>query len=409
MKNRLSSWFTFSALSLLPLVAMGQAPNLGTASSFALFTAVGAFDNLGTTVINGDIGTNVGAFTGFPPGVLTGSAHVADPTSAQVAIDVNTAYDSLVAAPCDTVIGVLLGNGQILPPRVYCLGAASTLAGDLLLDGRGDPNAVFIIKIDGALSTSTFSSVSLIGSATWCNVYWQINGAFSLGDSSVFRGTIITNGAMTLLESSAMDGRGLSKAGAIELHNNAVANDCFNVSPLPIELVSFDVNCEYEHAVLNWSTSSEINNDFFSLERSSDGVLWQLVGTMKGAGNSTMPIDYSFTDSAPLTQHSYYRLKQTNVDGSVQFSDIISFSNCEVGREALTIYPNPTQGSLTFYLDGIPKEFLSVSIYNAVGILIYHSADLPSKIDLSHENAGVYFVAVQSTTEQINGTFSIIK
>ncbi len=73
MKNRLYIWFTFSSLFLLPHFAASQAPQLGTALNFALFTAVGAFDNLGLTFINGDIGTGAGAYTGFPPGVLINS------------------------------------------------------------------------------------------------------------------------------------------------------------------------------------------------------------------------------------------------------------------------------------------------------------------------------------------------
>lgn len=81
---------------------------------------------------------------------------------------------------------------------------------------------MFIFKINGQLSTNTFSNVILINSASLCNVYWQINGAFSLGDSSVFRGTLLINGAISLLEGSSLFGRGLSRAGAIDLHNNIV-------------------------------------------------------------------------------------------------------------------------------------------------------------------------------------------
>ena len=58
--------------------AQAVAPPLGAASSFVLFTSVGAFDNVGPSVIRGDIGTNAGAFSGFPPGVVTGSIHVAN-------------------------------------------------------------------------------------------------------------------------------------------------------------------------------------------------------------------------------------------------------------------------------------------------------------------------------------------
>ncbi|MEO6584006.1 MAG: ice-binding family protein, partial [Ferruginibacter sp.] len=191
-------------------VSFSQKPDLGTASTFALFTAAGAFANDGTSFITGDIGTNVGEFTGFPPGIVIGQIHVADPASAQAATDVLVAYSYLSGITCGQVIGTTLGNNQVLGPDVYCLGAASTLNGDLVLDGQGDPNALFIFKIDGALATSTFANVVLINSASLCNVYWQVNGAFALGEGSVFRGTLLINGAIALNNLSTLFGRALS-------------------------------------------------------------------------------------------------------------------------------------------------------------------------------------------------------
>ncbi len=223
--TNLKLFFLLVTCSFIHNISLGQsAPTLGTASGFALFTATGAFSNTGAaTNVTGDVGTNVGAFTAFPPGTLVGTKHVADPASATAATDVDAAYSYLFGLTCGSVIGVTLGNNQILTPNVYCIGAASTLNGDLILDAQGDPNALFIFKIDGALSTSTFSNVKLTNSASLCNVYWQINGAFALGDSSVFRGTIVANGQIELLEGSSLLGRGFTKAGAILLHNNIVA------------------------------------------------------------------------------------------------------------------------------------------------------------------------------------------
>lgn len=207
---------------LSPFFNFGQAPNLGTTSNFALFTASGAFGNTGNTVVTGDVGANVGAFTAFPPGILVGQKHVADPVSVQAAIDVDVAYSSLSATTCGSVIATTLGNNQVLTGNVYCLGAASVLNGKLILDGQGNPNTLFIFKINGAFSTNAHASVVLINSASLCNVYWQVNGAFNLGDSSIFRGTVIANGAISLLAASKLFGRGLSRQGAISLHSNIV-------------------------------------------------------------------------------------------------------------------------------------------------------------------------------------------
>ena len=194
----------------------------GTAANFALFTAVGAFSNTGTTQVTGDVGTNAGAFTGFPPGTVTGQIHVADAVSLQAATDASLAYTYLDNLTCGSVLGATLGSGQVLTPNIYCIGTSSTLNGNLTLDGQGNPNAVFIFQIDGALSTGTYSNVLLINSASLQNVFWQVNGRFDLADYSVFRGTIVSNGAINLMESSSLLGRGLAIPGAISLQNNTV-------------------------------------------------------------------------------------------------------------------------------------------------------------------------------------------
>lgn len=122
----------FIILFLIQNYIFGQAPNLGVGSGFALFTASGAFDNMGSaTVVTGDVGTNGGAFSAFPPGTLIGQKHVANGLSAQAATDVDLAYNSMGGITCGVIIGTTLGNNQTLPPNVYCLGGASTLMGDL--------------------------------------------------------------------------------------------------------------------------------------------------------------------------------------------------------------------------------------------------------------------------------------
>ena len=216
-------------------VSFGQTPPLGSAEDFVLFTAVGAFNNTGvSTVVVGDVGTNVGAFNAFPPGTLVGQIHVADPVSVLAAIDVEIAYNFLVAQTCAQVLSSGLGNGQILNPRIYCIDEASTINGNLILDGQCNPDAVFIFQIDGALSTSTFSTVTFINGASVCNVYWQVNGQVTLGENSVFRGNIIANGALNLLENSSLFGRGLSRAGAISL---STTNVDINQLPTPSTII----------------------------------------------------------------------------------------------------------------------------------------------------------------------------
>jgi hypothetical protein len=232
------------SLALISLVfftnkIFSQTPQLGTTSGFAFFTEAGAFTNVGASNITGNIGTNVGAFTGFPPGIVNGKIHVADPVTAQAAIDVRFAYNQLLATTCNVVLLTALGSNQTLLPGVYCLGAASTLKGNLILDAANDTSAIFIIQIDGAITTSPFANIVLQNGASIWNVFWQINEEFILGESSTFRGTVIANGALTLLDASRLYGRGLSIAGAVNLHNVLVNPDLL---VLPIKIASINAS-----------------------------------------------------------------------------------------------------------------------------------------------------------------------
>ena len=127
MKTKLLYIIIAIGLLFFPKVNFGQAPTLGTASSFVLFTGGGAFANVGASYVTGNVGTYAGAFSGFPPGTLYGQSHVADAVSTQAATDVGTAYGALSGVTCGSTIGVTLGNGQVLTPNVYCLGSASTI------------------------------------------------------------------------------------------------------------------------------------------------------------------------------------------------------------------------------------------------------------------------------------------
>jgi len=89
--------------------------------------------------------------------------------------------------------------------------------------------------------------------------------------------------------------------------------------PLPIELLSFTANADHEFVRLHWATATETNNDFFTIERSTNLNDWEVLGFIDGAGNSSRPLQYVFTDYNPLSGISYYRLKQTDYDGKYEY------------------------------------------------------------------------------------------
>ncbi|GAB2602848.1 ice-binding family protein [Spirosoma areae] len=297
-----------------PTVGFGQAPNLGTTASFAVFTAAGAFSNDGATVISGNIGTHVGALTGFPPGTVIGETHVANATSAQAATDVDVAYGSLTGVTCGSVIGTTLGNNQVLTPNVYCTGAASTLTGNLTLDGQNNPNALFIIKIGGPLSTAALSTISLINGASCSNVYFQVNGAVILETNSVFKGTILANGAISLLEGASLEGRALSRGGAISLHNNVVSATTLSLGVVTAgacspatNLFSISGTFSLTNAAVGIATLTDgTSTATVSVSAGNTSVPYSLTGLISGTGTHTVTAGYgckifSVTYTAPAS------------------------------------------------------------------------------------------------------------
>lgn len=111
---------------------------------------------------------------------------------------------------------------------------------------------------------------------------------------------------------------------------------------LPIELSQFNAKKEGTKVLLNWETSSEINNAFFGIERSSNGIEFEELAQVAGAGNSSEPLYYKAEDLSPLSGISYYRLRQVDTDGSFSYSKIIALEDFRNNSE-LNIYPNPTK------------------------------------------------------------------
>ncbi len=347
-------------------VTFGQAPNIRTDSSFALFTASGAFGNNGSTIICGDVGTHVGLYTGSQ--TVIGNVHVADSASAKAARDVNAAYIYMTELSCDSIIEAPFGNDLVLlAGKVYCITEATALNGNLILDAQGNSNGIFIIKINGALSTATNSNVIIKNSASFCNVYWQIGGAVNLGENSTFKGTIIADGAINLLDNATLEGRGLTRAGAISLNNNKVVGCDSSGEPLPISLISFKVKPIGTTIQINWSTATEINNDYFTIQRSNDAVSFKDLFNIRGAGNSSSILNYMAIDQQPFNGTIFYRLKQTDFDGTNTFSDII-FVHFKKSFP-FTIYPNPFSTSTTIALGDILQKMnnCKLKIYNIFG------------------------------------------
>lgn len=216
MKTRIL--YVIAALLLLfPNLNFAQAPDLGTAASFVLFSTDGSVSNTGISQITGDVGTNNGSSTAF--GNVNGVMHDGDGASAAAASDLLIAYNQLNNTIPTHFPAPLLGNGAVLYKGVYSISSEASLNLDLTLDAQDDPNAVFIFQIQGAFSTNASSKIHLVNGALACNVFWKIEGLVNMASGSTMRGTIIANNAgIVMATGDTLEGRAFSTAGAITVN-----------------------------------------------------------------------------------------------------------------------------------------------------------------------------------------------
>ena len=196
------------------------APALASAECYAVFSASGAVSNSGITHVTGDVGTNSGLATGFDTLLVTGKVHRnPDVSTAQCAADLNTLYTYLngLAYDIQLLYPAQFGNNLVLTPHTYLLNAATVLTDTVFLNAEGDSNAVFVIKINGALSTGTYACVKLVNGAQAKNVFWKIEGAVTINNYSVFCGTIVcNNGALSAINTGVtIYGRAFTTTGSI--------------------------------------------------------------------------------------------------------------------------------------------------------------------------------------------------
>lgn len=170
------------------------------------------------------------------------------------------------------------------------------------------------------------------------------------------------------------------------------------IAPLPIELTSFNLEKNKASVLLSWTTASEINNDYFGIERANDGKSWEEIGRIKGKGNSTTLSYYSFTDQNPSTGVSYYRLSQTDYDGTSTYSEIKSVNFVsDLYSAQMTLYPNPATGNIiNCLLTNVTENSgtFSVKIFNSLGKVVY---DNFFSVDKSANRQFNYFVSLPST------------
>lgn len=184
-------------------------------------------------------------------------------------------------------------------------------------------------------------------------------------------------------------------------HGRATPPLCASIeacdATLPVELINFRADYHSGEVNLKWSTVTELDNDFFTVERSIDGIDWETHIHIPGAGNSSELRNYSATDFLPYDEGTFYRLKQTDYNGTVSYSKVIHSVSKE-NRNEIEVYPNPTAGMLTIDPKGseVLKSFQLLSLEGEEVMKGEFNIELDFVLDLRNHAKGVYLLRVMA-------------
>ncbi|GBL36004.1 hypothetical protein EMGBS15_15990, partial [Filimonas sp.] len=186
-------------------------------------------------------------------------------------------------------------------------------------------------------------------------------------------------------------------------HFYAHTQNLFN-TPLPVTLTNFTGKRVNETSALSWITSSEINNSHFVVERSKDAKSFSAVSSKinsKGVnGNSSVDLNYSYSDMTPMNGHNYYRLQQVDIDGHVSHSGTV---DVYFGNETMvTMYPNPVNTELNIDINSIETGRARIKIMDATGRVVktvelsLQAGSNAAKIDMQSLSDGIYMISISN-------------
>ncbi len=183
-------------------------------------------------------------------------------------------------------------------------------------------------------------------------------------------------------------------------------------NPLPVLFTFFNLKCEGIKILINWKTAQEQNSSHFNIEKSTDGVLWTVMGTLPAAGNSNTEKNYLFTDNNPV-QNSFYRIAQYDINGSVKYTGILR-SSCNT-VDVFNVWPNPFTDMININITTGNYSQATISVLDSKGALVKkQTATLLSgnnllNVYLKGLAAGSYQLSVEWNNGQMKKTVQLIK
>ena len=267
--------------------------------------------------------------------------------------------------------------------------------GNIAVAGFSTPSGIYIYSSTGTLLNT------LTGISGPRSVYQLPNGNF-----------ITTNGTGVY----ELDGTTGNLIRTIVSGVSAQYVSLYDYNTIPVELKSFIANIAYGNVILSWATATETNNSGFGIERSEDNINFTNIGFVPGFGTTTEPKSYSYTDQSVSNGKYYYRLKQTDFDGSFKYSDVVE---AEVSLPTVFAleqnYPNPFNPSTSIRFSLPVDAQVTIGVYNLVGEKVAEiaSGNLSAgshniTFDASKLTSGIYFYRLDATGSS-GKTFSSVK
>lgn len=285
---------------------------------------------------------------------------------------------------------VLRVNGDLIVQNNLAL----VVDGDFIVTGSITINNGASIAISGGGEMTTGGNLTLNNNATVdVDGVLNIGGSFSMGNNGSFGGS----GEVNIIGSGCNQWQG--------------PGSCDDNITLPIELISFSATTETKgKVVVTWQTASEQNNNFFTIERSSDGLHYDSIGFTQGSGTTSIITKYSYNDNYPPAGVVYYRLKQTDYDGTSKTFNPVAVTVAQREHRSIAVYPNPLRSSTLNVNVPDPDEGV-IEVLSAEGNLVlsravHESGNVTLEFNPELQN-GVYYVKYRSAAS--TETVKVIK
>jgi hypothetical protein len=328
----------------------------------------------------------------------------------------NELYDGVTICP---VHGVAHGNNY-LPPSAKNLmvtsssGAVWLFSPGLSFTGGVSYSFQFIYGMDpgstGDIEVKVGTSASVAGMTAGTAVYSDasISGTVMSCRMGSFTFTPATTGVYYI----GWQAKTISGGGNIYLDNLGFGN----FSDLPVELETFTAKCDHGNNIdITWATASEVNNDYFTLESSTDGIHYNTVTTVSGAGNSNKELIYQYTHENISAGTVYYKLKQTDFDGKFEYFGPVAVNCDDEAATSIDIYPNPATDQFIIALINLKNVTCKIEIFNSMGQPVLSDSISPGAnystdiIDISELAEGIYLIKIVSGTGMADRNFKLIK